>query len=298
MQYIDGFKNELLRQGKSINTVNSYISDLCNEETGFIKWFDDTYGIEFEGQIIEQDARQYKSFLLNTKKLGVASVNRKVNAVKKFNEYLTVLGRSKSIDIKPVKVADTQDKEIKVLSKNEMNKLERAFHAKGNKRDIAIFEILANCALRVSELINLELDDIVITERNGKNNYSYIIIREGKGGKYREIILNSKAKDAIEEYFKVRALSISNKLLLGQRGELRRETINKIIEKYCNIAQIDVVNPHSIRHTVLSTMVKKGIDLVTVSRLAGHSNTKVTADFYINTSREDKQRAVNILEQD
>ncbi|SHH14608.1 Phage integrase family protein [Tepidibacter thalassicus DSM 15285] len=76
------------------------------------------------------------------------------------------------------------------------------------------------------------MNDIHIIDRNGKNNYSYITIRRGKGNKYREVLLNNKAKKAVLEYLKVRPLSKRNKLFIGQRENLTRSTINRIIEKY------------------------------------------------------------------
>ncbi|MCM3625645.1 tyrosine-type recombinase/integrase, partial [Brevibacillus borstelensis] len=53
--------------------------------------------------------------------------------------------------------------------------------------------------------------------------------------------------------------------------------------------------PHKFRHTFASRLIKKGVPLTTVSKLAGHSHITTTANFYINTSRQDKEQAVALL---
>ncbi|WP_418223628.1 tyrosine-type recombinase/integrase [Clostridium isatidis] len=55
------------------------------------------------------------------------------------------------------------------------------------------------------------------------------------------------------------------------------------------------MKPHKFRHTFCTRLIRKGVDLTTVAKLAGHANIQTTAQFYINTSREDKQRAIDML---
>lgn len=71
---------------------------------------------------------------------------------------------------------------------------------------ILVFEILYNTGVRVSELCNIELDDIEMSKRKG-----LLKVRSGKGEKYREIPLNSDARRAISEYLAVRLYIYSKK---------------------------------------------------------------------------------------
>lgn len=292
MDYVDQYRNELIRTGKSKNTVDSYIRDVL----GFMSWFKDSYDNDFNGLILEQDVLQYKAFIYNVKKRKVSTVARKIDAIKSFNRFLVEVGVSKDIKVKPIRVVGNKNN-VKVLEKNEFNKLKRAFYVKDNKRDISIFETLANTGIRVSEFIKLELDDVIITERNGQNNFSKVIIRQGKGEKYREIPLNNTARKAITEYLDVRTKTNSYKLFIGQRGELTRDAINKLLKRYSKAAAIEwIVTPHILRHTFATRLIRKGVPLLVVAELLGHSDPKTTADFYINISAQDKQNAVYDLD--
>jgi integrase/recombinase XerC/integrase/recombinase XerD len=145
--------------------------------------------------------------------------------------------------------------------------------------------------------VNIELDDIVLTERNGKNHYSYILIRNGKGNKSRKVNLNAATVNAVKEYLNVRPHTDSNKLLIGQRGPLTRLAINKILDKYSRKAQLsEKINPHAARHTFCSQLIKSGVDPKTVCLLTGHSSVDLVYRFYVNSSAEDKQRAVDGLQ--
>ncbi|WP_271628836.1 tyrosine-type recombinase/integrase [Caldicellulosiruptor sp. DIB 104C] len=290
MDWLEKFEEELKQTGKSQNTIISYCTDIKE----FLKWFSDTYAKEFDGRILEQDAREYRNYLLNIAKQKPSSINRKMAALKKFNMFLINTGTGIETDIQGISLADIHDREVKTIGRNELNRLKRAVYASGNKRDIALIELLINTGIRVSELVSLTTEDIHLTARNGSQNYSYIVIRNGKGGKYREIPLNSQVKKALEEYLAIRPSS-SDRIFIGQRGPLRRESVDKIIKKYCCIAGIEEISAHVLRHTFCTRLVQEGTPIPVVSKLAGHSSIQTTMDFYVRVSRADKAAAVEKL---
>ncbi|MGB9832950.1 MAG: tyrosine-type recombinase/integrase [Caldisericum exile] len=290
MDWLKKFKEELKQTGKSQNTIISYFTDIKE----FLKWFSDTYAKEFDGRILEQDAREYRNYLLNIAKQKPASINRKMAALKKFNVFLIKAGTGTKTDIHGISLADIHDREVKTIGRNELNRLKRAVYASGNKRDIALIELLINTGIRVSELVSLTVQDIHLTERNGSQNYSYIVIRNGKGSKYREIPLNSQVKKALEEYLAIRPSS-SDRIFIGQRGPLRREAVDKIIKKYCRMAGIEEISAHVLRHTFCTRLVAENVPLPIISKLAGHSSIQTTMDFYVRVSRTDKAIAVEKL---
>ena len=121
----------------------------------------------------------------------------------------------------------------------------------------------------------------------------------GKGQKYREIPLKPEAAGAIKEYLggerKDSRFGQSEYLLLSQRSEkLDKDTINKLLRKHGKKLGL-ILYPHKYRHTFCTRLLNKGVDLTTVAKLAGHANIQTTASYYINTSREDKQKAVSLL---
>lgn len=291
MDWIIEFEKVLRQTRKSQNTVTSYCSDIQE----FLQWFLQTYGKSFDGQLFEQDIREYRNHLLNIRKQKPSSINRKMASLKCFNQFLIqVVGTGTEIDIRPISVSDKYDREIHTIDRNSLNRLKRAVYSCGNKRDIAIVEVLSNTGIRASELISLTVHDVVLTKRNGSQTYSYIIVRQGKGGKYREVPLNASARKALQEYLSSRN-SDCEKLFIGQRGPLRRESIDKILKKYCRLAGIEHISAHVLRHTFCTRLIQEGTPIPIVSKLAGHSSIQTTMDFYIRITRNDKASAVEKL---
>jgi len=143
----------------------------------------------------------------------------------------------------------------------------------------------------VSELANLTLSDLVMSERQG-----HIVVRWGKGGKYREVDLNADARRALREYLEVRPKVEDDHLFIGQRGQgLGVRAIESVVTKYARLAGLEGVTPHVLRHTFGKHLLDAGEDLVTVATLMGHSRLDTTA-IYTRPSRADQRRAVERLE--
>ncbi|MED1850090.1 tyrosine-type recombinase/integrase [Brevibacillus borstelensis] len=292
---IEQFKQELLREGKSPLTIEAYGTDVKQ----FQEWLQGTLGFE-SNTITETDVREYRQYLNLQKKLKPTSINRKLKSVVAYQRFLVREGICKEeIQLQKVLLKHTVDldREIKVVEKKDMYRLKRTIEAENNKRDICIYYLLFGTGLRCSELVNIETDDLVLTGRNGKNNYSYVLIRNGKGNKSRKVNLNAAAVTAIKEYLDVRPNSGSKKLLIGQRGPLTRLAINKILDKYSRKAHLEErVNPHAARHSFCTQLIKSGVDPKTVALLSGHSSVDIIYKYYVYSSAEDKQRAVDGLQ--
>jgi integrase/recombinase XerC/integrase/recombinase XerD len=294
---LEQFIVDLERQGKSKNTISAYKTDIQQFQT----WLCDTLGHE-TNNITQTDIREFRQYLNIIKKLNVTSINRKLKSVVKYQNSLNDIGES-NVRVKVNGVLQKnnieQEHDIKIVEKNDLFRLKRTIEASENKRDIAIYYLLFGTGIRVSELINLEREDIKLTERNGKNSYSFILIRSGKGNKSRKINLNADVVNAVKDYLqdRLRLTSQSNKLLVGQRGALTRIAVNKLLEKYSRQAQLNfIVTPHMARHTAFTMMIKAGVDVKTVQQLAGHSSSDVTYKFYVASTVEDKQKAVDNLQ--
>jgi integrase/recombinase XerC/integrase/recombinase XerD len=292
---IEQYKQALLREGKSQLTVEAYETDIRQ----FLDWLQGTLGYE-TNKITETDLREYRQYMNLQKKLKPTSINRKLKSVVGYQRFLVREGICKEeIQLKKVLLKHTVDldREIKIVEKQDMYRLKRTIEAENNKRDIAIYYLLFGTGIRCSELVAIETDDLVLTERNGKNNYSYVLIRNGKGNKSRKVNLNAAAVTAIRDYLEVRPKMTSSKLLIGQRGPLTRLAINKIMDKYSRKAHLEQkVNPHAARHSFCTQLIKSGVDPKTVALLTGHSSVDVIYNWYVSSSSEDKQRAVDGLQ--
>jgi integrase/recombinase XerD len=87
----------------------------------------------------------------------------------------------------------------------------------------------------------------------------------------------------------------SEYLLVSNRSsKLDRDAVAKRLKKYGRMLDIKL-NPHIFRHTFCTNLVKKNVNISTVSKLAGHANINTTNSYYLNVSAEDKQSAVDML---
>lgn len=281
----------LMEEGKVESTIDSYIGDI----RGFLDFLD-SKKVNFRGNLTRLYITTYKTYLIESG-YTINTINKKINSLNSFNFFLVSKNLCTEKVVYPnkdkIKIARGSEDEIEVFSEQE---IERILFYLDNKekvcdRDRAVTLILLYTGLRVGELVNLKIKDIDFLTMNVK------VV--GKGGKYREVPLKLEALEGIKEYIdkerKKHKHSSSEYLFLTQRaGKMDKDTVNKILKKQGKNLNLKI-KPHKFRHTFCTRLLSKGVELTTVAKLAGHSNIQTTATFYINTSREDKQQAVNLL---
>lgn len=285
--YVEQFSQSMTESGKSENTIATYVR---NAEL-FIDWLEGIIGESFNGKITGMDIAEYTKYLTDTKKQSLNSIKAKLTALQKFAEYLTNAGYMQHIKVQQKKGIVEPD--VEVLEKNELYKYLRYTINTENLLNIAIVQLILNTGIRESELCNLEISDIEISDRKGS-----ITIRSGKGNKYREIPLNKEARNALANYINnARPTdSGSNKVFIGQRGALTRNAVYKIVNKLGVKALGKNVYPHMLRHQCFTAMAKNpDIDLKTISSIAGHSSTELTMRYYVNSSKQEQIDAVDSL---
>ncbi|WP_411682652.1 tyrosine-type recombinase/integrase [Clostridium thailandense] len=192
-----------------------------------------------------------------------------------------------------VKVAAGSEEEVEVFTDAEIEKL--LFYIQSEEltsRDRLIILLLLYTGVRVSELVNINLKDIDVLAMN-------LTIAWGKGGKRREVPLKGEVIDALKEYLegerKDSKFADSEYLILTNRSlKMDRDAVNKLLSKMEKKPGIRM-HPHKFRHTFCTRLLKKGVELTTVAKLAGHASIQTTARFYINTSQKDKRDAVELL---
>ena len=285
------FEERLLEEGKGVKTVVSYTGDV----KGFLDWLTEKKVI-FKGSLTRFYITSYKEHLLK-EGYTVNTINKKINSLHCFNHYLIMKGLCSEKVVYPekdkIKVARGSEGEVEVFTEEEVEKI--LFHLenkeKVDQRDRAAVLLLLYTGLRVSELVNLKRKDLDLLTLQLK------VV--GKGGKYREVPLKTEAAEAVKDYLegerRNHKLRDSEYLFLTQRaGKMDKDTVNKLLRKRGKQLGL-VMKPHKFRHTFCTRLLKKGVELTTVAKLAGHASIQTTAQFYINTSREDKQQAVNLL---
>ncbi len=276
---VDKYKNYLLENGKAYNTINSYALHI--EE--YFKWYKQTYGAKFE-KLYRANILDYVSFLRNIKKTSAKTVNAKLSALMSFNEFLIACKIQDDIVINKKDFIKVQNQYASpsIVNKQDVEAFRQKILVNQGKRDYAIVTILAYAGLRISELLNLNIDDVDLIGRQ-------ITITNGKGKKQRIVFINDAISHAVKEYLQERN-SNSKYLFVSRQGEnINRTRINQIFNKYS-----DNITPHTLRHFFCSRSIECGYSIHQVANLAGHSNIHTTL-LYTNPSIEEMKEKANLL---
>jgi len=273
--HIDRFLDELKRNNVSPHTLAAYGSDLCQ----FLEYFsppgsDPPGPREFEVWKI----REWLGSLYQ-QKLTAVSMRRKLAALRAFFRFLA---REGTIEINPARLVRMPKAPLRlpqVMTEEQVNglldgvaagKLERPRPS----RDVALFEFLYGCGLRVSELVGLNLEDIDRGER-------WLRVR-GKGRKERQVPYGAKAEAALERYLPERkARPGETALFVNHRGgRLTRRGVELIVKLYATcLAGDSSVHPHSFRHAYATHLLADGADLRAIQELLGHARLSTTQKY-------------------
>lgn len=282
---IETYTQHLTTVGKSAHTVKAYAHDLG----GFAQWFMQTTGETFDPQAIgPRDIGEYRSYLL-TRGKKPATVNRRLVALQRFYQWSQKHGHATNNPFEALegfRIKQQQNIAPKWLDEHQQMALLRAVRRGKSIRDLAIIETLMKTGLRVSELIDLTLAAVELSERAGR-----VIVRAGKGGKYREVPLSKEVRVALANYLQTREEDGSQCLFLGQRGPINVPGVQYLVAKYAYQARLPDVTPHTLRHTFGKNLVDAGISLEQVAALLGHESLD-TVMIYTKPSPGDLEKAV------
>ena len=145
-------------------------------------------------------------------------------------------------------------------------------------RDAALIAVLSGSGLRRSEMVALNLGDF--EEEDGS-----MLVRQGKGGKSRTVYLPLGAVSALDAWLKVRGDAPGALICPVRRGdhvEIRRLTdqaVMVILRKRATRAGVAACSPHDFRRTFVTNLLSAGVDVLTVSRLAGHADPATTQKY-------------------
>jgi integrase/recombinase XerD len=234
-QLNEDFKMSLIEDGKSPKTIESYVGDIKA-----FKEFLESKGVEFNGTLQRFYVVSYKNFLVDSN-YEVATINKRINSIHALNRYLVVTGAMKEIVVENskdrVKLAYGSERHAEVLTDKQVERI--LFYIqndeKVSKRNRMIILLLLYTGLRVSELCDIKVKNIDFLTAQLKVF--------GKGGKVREVPLKSEVVDAIKGYLVERStnpFADSEYLIIGQRGVLKRDEINTMLEKLTLKMGIDV----------------------------------------------------------
>ena len=273
---IENFIEYLIIEKKySKNTVSSYERDL--------KKFSNKLNNKKINEITRKDIQNYLKDL--NKDHNPRSTSRNISTLKSFYKYLKI---NKIVKVNPMdQINNPKTKKAlpKILSEEEINDLlDIELKTNFDYRNKAMLELMYSSGLRVSELINLNVNDIDL-----ENDTVKIF---GKGSKERIIPLNDFAKEALREYIMVHRKELfkhgeNNYLFLNNHGnKMTRQGFFKILKKIAQEKNIKTdFSPHTLRHSFATHLLKYGADLRSIQELLGHSDISST-QIYTHVTNE------------
>lgn len=269
---MNDFISYISKKNYSINTYTSYINDLYYF-TIFIK--KDLTKVTFE------DVKDYLEHL-NLKKEKPSSVRRKISSLKSFYKFLYKNGYMDKRDYPLTKVAypKMEKKLPKFIYYNDLLEIiNESAKDKDGVRDRLIIEMLYATGVRVSELVNIKINDIDFNNRR--------IIVLGKGNKERIVYYGEYAEEVLKEYLKTHERKNHNYLFVNSKGgQLTDRGVRYIIDNIMSKLSVKVhVTPHVLRHTFATDMLNNGCDIKVVQELLGHSSLKTT-EIYTHVTNE------------
>lgn len=264
------------------NTVNSYRSDMLR----FFKYLEKK-NIKGLGGIDKPEILDYLGFL----KLNYSSQTsaRNLSALKTFYKYLMLEKGRKENPVSDIESPKLERKLPSVLSEGEIKKIIEAIQINNPEdlRDRAIMELMYASGVRISELVNLKLQDY--------DSVSQYIRCIGKGSKERIVPVGKYAADWMDKYIETtrkeiiyRTNSTDDTFFLNKRGKkISRVWMWKIIKNRIGAGEINrKITPHTMRHSFATHLLSHGADLRSVQEMLGHSSISTTQIYtHVDRSR-------------
>jgi len=300
--YLDLFKEHLQDADRSAHTVAAYAGDVA----AFFAWLAERLGEAVEPIAVTTfDLQKYREYLLAQGRKP-AGINRRLAALRTFFNWAIEKELATTNPALTLQGVKQERRTPKALSAQEVYKLQRTAasqrqiaQAQANGastpaviaalRDEALLNLLLYTGLRVGEAAALRLDDVAPNGKAGK-----VIVRAGKGMKYREAPLHKEARQALVAYLAARSADPDDHLFLGQRGPLGSRGMELQLAALGQAAGV-AVTPHMLRHTFATRLLREaGADLVTVASLLGHASI-ATTQIYTQPGEAERVKAVEKL---
>ena len=272
LNLIGAYENYLtkVRQASS-NTVSSYIRDIRQ----FSEWIQESGNVE----ILEVHGQNISDYLRHLQESGksAATVSRSLASLKNFYAYLVSTGFLEHSPVTAeIRVERGEKKLPQILSGKEVELLlsqPSCVDPKGY-RDKAMLEVMYATGIRVTELIDLNVEDV---------NLDLGFLKCGKEKKSRAIPLYPAALKALDTYIQdvrpgMLASPEENALFVNISGcRMSRQGFWKILKFYQGKAGIEKeITPHTLRHSFAVHLLENGADLDSLQELMGHSDISST----------------------
>ena len=267
-----------IEKGYSPKTIREYSYDLK-----MFKRFNSEKPLE---ETTTMDLRRFLLHLKRDKDYAPRSIHRKICSLKSFFKFLKKEGfitLNPTDNIESPKIPKSLPKTITI---EETLKL---LATPENSRDKVILYLLYGTGMRVSELSNLNIDQINLSDK-------IIHVVGGKGGKDRIIPLPNGIITILEDYIKTRKTTTDSAFILNRSGQrLTPRSIQRIVKKYKKAANLQdkTLTPHTLRHAFATHLLSNAVDIRVIQELLGHASLSTT-QLYTHVSLEHLRKSYDL----
>jgi len=256
----------------------------------FARWFVAANGERFDPtRVTVRDVADFREHLTRVRRQAVATVNRAMVSIRRFLGHLADSGDLSANPAKAVKELKRMPTPPKGLTTPQVRRIMREVELRQDRRAAAVLGIMLYGGLRVSDVVGLELSDVIIGPRSGQ-----VVCRYGKGNKQRIVPLPLEARRSLADYLESRPPSDSQTVFVGERGPLSDDGIRAICFRYSAITGVKFT-PHTLRHTFAHRfLAMSNNDLVALAQILGHESLNTTS-IYTRRSQDDLQRRIDGL---
>lgn len=281
-------KTEERKWSEESAEVKTYLAALSSDRTRvryaaafdeFAKWYQGAYGEEPTVRgVTAIEVREWRSYLLNVKRLKASSINLRLSALKSL-----LRANDRELRVEGVRVAP---RPVEVVTAHQFGRLLGALQGETlrARRDMAIAQLMYSAGLRVGEVVELRLADVEIRDRSGR-----ALIRQGKGLKERTVPLGADVRRALKDYLELRPRGSAEALFVSRTGKpLHSRDVERAIAEAARQAGCEVT-PHTLRHSFATRFIQaNGGDVASLATILGHQHV-VTTTRYLHANQEQLQ---------
>lgn len=274
------FIQDLGKKSRSASTILAYNKDI-EQLLAFLA----NQKKALASQASSKDIETFRNSL-SERGYTAKSISRKLNAIKAFFRWLVSQKVLENDAAAPVAHPKYENPPPRILTKMEYRALRDA--VRGDKRIASIIELMLQTGLRIGEVANLELSDITV---------DLVKIRAYASQPAREIPLNSSAREALDDYIKERPECKDKHIFVTKNGRpLLVRNIRSAIDRYFRETGVENAKVNDLRNTFIATQLKSGVDMVTISRIAGHKRLSTTERYLGFVERKEGNRGSKLEE--
>ena len=254
--------------GKSKETIRSY-------KTAFNRFFNDTNFSMEDLEVTKSWCLDYANSL--REEISVPTINKHMKQMSSFYQFLMVKGYAKSNPFYQLPSLSNSDSPYKdkVISDEQAKAIIKASDSFEIRTKTLIY-LLMNIAPRIGEVSRIRVKDIDLD-----NNKIWIRSKGHNDQIARYSNFNDKTKDLLIRLMVEYGLD-REYLFVNYKGEqLSEQSLRKMWYEVTEVANVENVTPHQVRHYVGSSLVEKGVELKKVSQILGHTGIKTTEMYYV-----------------